>query len=91
MGIEGQKLTLDDPVWYEIAVAGQVEEDWSDWVAAKIVATTQSGLPVSTISGTFDQAALHGMLERLYSLGFPLISVNRVVGDGDNASTGEPE
>ena len=29
-------------------------------------------------AGTVDQAALQGLLRRLYSLGLPLLSVNRV-------------
>jgi hypothetical protein len=33
------------------------------------------GLPVTTLTGTVDQAALQGLLRRLYSLGLPLISV----------------
>ena len=36
------------------------------------------GPPVTTLTGTLDQAALHGLLRRLYSLGLPLISVNCV-------------
>jgi hypothetical protein len=36
------------------------------------------GPPISTLTGTVDQAALHGLLRRLYSLGVPLISVNCV-------------
>lgn len=32
-------------------------------------------LPVSTITVAFDQAALLGLLRRLYSFGLPLISV----------------
>jgi hypothetical protein len=31
--------------------------------------------PVTTLSGDFDQAGLHSLLRRLYSLGLPLISV----------------
>ncbi len=34
------------------------------------------GLPVTTLTGTVDQAALQGLLRWLYSLGLPLISVN---------------
>ena len=34
------------------------------------------GTPVTTLTGSVDQAALHGLLRRLYSLGLPLISVN---------------
>jgi hypothetical protein len=36
------------------------------------------GPPVTTLTGALDQAALHGLLRRLYSLGLPLISVNWV-------------
>lgn len=34
------------------------------------------GLPVTTLTVTVDQAALQGLLRRLYNLGLPLISVN---------------
>jgi len=33
------------------------------------------GLPVTILTGNVDQAALQGLLRRLYSLGLPLISV----------------
>ena len=36
------------------------------------------GQPVTTLTGTVDQAALHSVLRRLYSLGLPLISVHCV-------------
>ena len=36
------------------------------------------GQPVTILTGTIDQAALHGLLRRLYSLGLPLISVKLV-------------
>jgi len=36
--------------------------------------------PITTLTGTVDQAALQGLLRRLYSLGLPLISVNYVEG-----------
>jgi len=36
--------------------------------------------PVTTLTGKLDQAALHGLLRRLYSLGLPLISVNCIEG-----------
>jgi hypothetical protein len=34
--------------------------------------------PVTTLTGTVDQAALQSVLRRLYSLGLPLISVTCV-------------
>ena len=36
--------------------------------------------PVTTLTGALDQAALHGLLRRLYALGLPLISVNFIEG-----------
>jgi len=43
----------------------------------KIAAETGSGqMPITTLTGSLDQAALLGLLRCLYSLGLPLISVN---------------
>ena len=72
-----QKLTLDRPATYQIKIPGHLDESWSDW-DGKMTITIESdvdGLPVTTLTGTFDQAALQGLLRRLYSLGLPLISV----------------
>jgi hypothetical protein len=75
-----QKLTLDRPTAYQIKVPGELDEGWSVWFGGTTVAveSDDDGLPVTTLTGTFDQAALHGLLRRLYALGVPLISVIRV-------------
>ena len=75
-----RKLTLDRPATYEIKVPGHLDERWSDWDAKLTIAIDidVDGLPVTTLSGSFDQAALQGLLRRFYSLGLPLISVNCV-------------
>ena len=72
------KLTLDQPIIYQIKVVGYLEANWSDWIENMTVAAEQEaeGFPVTTLTGTFDQAALLGLLRRLYYLGLPLISVN---------------
>lgn len=76
MNRRSRKLTLDESVTYEIKVYGQLEAEWSDWgCRTEIAVTDQAGVPISIISGGFDQAALHGLLRRLYLHGFPLISV----------------
>ena len=71
-----QKLTLDCPATYQIKVPGHIDKRWADWTGGMTVAveSDRNGLPVTTLTGAFDQAALHGLLRRLYSLGFPLIS-----------------
>lgn len=75
-----QKLTLDRPVTYQIKVPGQIDKSWSEWDGRMIlsVENDDDGMPITTLTGTVDQAALQGLLRRLYSLGLPLISVNRV-------------
>ena len=72
-----QKLTLDRPVTYQIKVPGHLDESWSEWAWGMTITVKSEaeGQPVTTLTGTFDQAALHGLLRRLYSLGLPLISV----------------
>jgi hypothetical protein len=71
------KLTLDRPVTYQIKVPGYLDESWSDWVGGMTIAVEGEvdGPPVTTLTGVVDQAALQGLLRRLYSLGLPLISV----------------
>jgi hypothetical protein len=72
-----QKLTLDRPVTYQIKVPGHIGESWSDWVEEMTITVESegNGPPVTILTGTLDQAALQGILRRLYSLGLPLISV----------------
>ena len=72
------KFTLDQPINYQIKIAGPPSENWSDWIDKmdiQVDADT-SGVTTTTLIGTVDQAALIGLLRQLYYLGFPLISVN---------------
>jgi hypothetical protein len=72
-----QKLTLDQPVTYQIKVPELLDDGWSDWEGEITVMGKRDddGLPITTLTGNFDQAALQGLLRHLYSLGLPLISV----------------
>ena len=71
------KLTLDRPAIYQIKVPGELDESWSDWLEGMTITVESEGdgPPVTILTGTMDQAALQGLLRRLYSLGLPLISV----------------
>ena len=77
------KLTLDRPATYQIRVPGHLDESWTEWDGRMTVTVEceDDGAPVTTLTGSFDQAALQGKLRRLYSLGLPLISVNLVEKD----------
>jgi hypothetical protein len=61
-------------------VPGHLDESWSNWARGLTIAVESEvdGPPVTTLTATVDQAALQGLLRRLYSLGLPLLSVNRV-------------
>ena len=73
---EIKKLTLDRLATYRIRLPGELDESWSDWAGGMTIAVESEGEgpPVTTLTGTFDQAALQSLLRRLYSLGLPLIS-----------------
>ena len=72
-----QKLTLDSPATYQIKVPGSIEMGQADWTSTLeiTVESEGDGPPATTLTGELDQAALHGLLRRLYSIGLPLISV----------------
>jgi hypothetical protein len=80
------KLTLYQPETYQIKVPGELGESWSDWTGGMAIAVVSEGdgPPVTTLTGTVDQAALLGLLRRLYSLGLPLISVICVEADSES-------
>jgi hypothetical protein len=70
------KLSLDRPEIYQIKVPGALDERWLGWDEDFIIKVeSNDDLSVTTLTGNFDQAALHGLLRHLYSLGLPLISV----------------
>ncbi len=78
-----QKLTLDQTATYQIKVPGQLDESWSEWAGGMTITVEcgDDGPRITTLTGTVDQAALQSLLRRLYSLGLPLISVNRIEPD----------
>lgn len=73
---EKERLTLYRPASYRIKVPGALDQSWADWMEGMTVVIEEDsgGMPVTTLSGEFDQAALQGLLRRLYSMGLPLIS-----------------
>lgn len=72
-----QKLSLYRPATYQIKVPDHLDESWTEWDREMTVTVEgeDAGLPVTVLTGTVDQAALQGIIRRLYSLGLPLISV----------------
>ena len=76
-----QKLGLDRPGIYEIQVPGRLDESWSEWFEGmEITVASGDDVPtITTLTGTVvDEAALQGLLDRLFSLGLRLLSVVRL-------------
>jgi hypothetical protein len=71
-------IPFDRPATYQIRVQGRVDPDWSDRLAGMTIrlAVEEASPPVTTLNGELgDQAALAGVLNTLYELHLPVLSV----------------
>jgi hypothetical protein len=78
---------MDRSIFYRIEVNGHLDDTWADWFAGLKISNQEDGNAL--LSGRLpDQAALHGILNRISSLGLILISVNAVPEDDLMNDTG---
>lgn len=67
---------------YQIEVQGKIGRRWAHWFDDLTVAVREppGAAPLTILTGRVaDQAALLGTLQKLYTLGLPLLSVRRHV------------
>ncbi len=65
---------------YEIRLTGHLDVRWAAWFDGLTVSHESDGTTV--LSGAIvDQAALHGVIQRVRDLGLPLVSVSQVETD----------
>jgi hypothetical protein len=65
-------------MWYEITVKGTLDSRWSDWFSGMTLTVEARGdgrLRTRLSGRVSDQAALRGMLNKLWDLNLTLISV----------------
>lgn len=70
---------MTEPSAYQIRVQGWIADRWAGWFAGMAMTTAQagaSGAPITTLTGIMpDQAALRGVLNKIWDLNLMLISV----------------
>jgi hypothetical protein len=74
---------------YEIRIKGHLNPRWAAWFDGLSLSHNSDG--TTTIHAfVADQAALHGLLQKVRDIGVPLISVTQVEPDQPEASTIAP-
>jgi hypothetical protein len=71
---------MDEPAVYQIRIHGNLAKTWSDRLSGMAISTEpglESQLETILVGELADQAALMGVLNALYNLGFTLIYVYR--------------
>jgi len=74
------------PARYEIRIKGHLAARWATWFEPMTLTAESDGTTV--LDGpVVDQAALHGLLQRVRDIGLPLLSVTQL--DVDPANPGD--
>ncbi len=74
------RSTGDDAGRYEIRVKGHLDARWATWLDGMSLSAESDG--TTNVHGpVVDQAALHGLLQKLRDTGLPLVSVTQVEPD----------
>jgi hypothetical protein len=83
---DGNHLKLWTPATYRIQVEGVLDEIWADSLAGMRISTRKRAdqSMVTTLTGRLrDQAELSGVLNGLYELHLPILSVKVLTEDND--------
>ncbi len=79
-----------EPGQYEIRLKGHLDQRWATWFDGLGLSRETDGTTI--IHGLIaDQAALHGLLQKVRDTGLPLVSVTCVERDTVEIPGGEPQ
>jgi len=73
-----EQISKKDPQTYKITFQGKLDENWQTWFAHFSISTGSDkfGNPLTVLTGiVIDQAALRGILNKLWDLNLCLISI----------------
>jgi hypothetical protein len=73
--------SMFEPATYRISALGTLDKKWSDYCGGMTIEhdIVLDQYPMTTLTGILaDQAALIGILNSLYDMGYPIISVECV-------------
>lgn len=76
--LSSHDLTFDGPAAYRICVRGRIPARWSDRLQGMTISvdSTDADAPITALEGELaDQASLAGVLDALYGLRLPLLSM----------------
>ena len=65
----------DEREAYRIRVQGKLDDRWSEWFSGSTITVESESPPVTVLAGVIDQAALRGVLNKIWDLNLSLISV----------------
>jgi hypothetical protein len=77
------------PPRYEVRLQGNLDPRWAAWFDGLSLTNDSDG--TTALRGpVIDQAALHGVLQKVRDTGLPLISVTQLDAEQPHASTSNP-
>ena len=67
----------DENNYYQIFIQGHLGQNWTDWLQSLHIQYRDNGITILT-GPIVDQAALRGLLDRLFDLGISILSFRRL-------------
>jgi len=85
-GMNDMPAEQHGPGQYQLRIRGHLNSSWSDWFEGMVLTQEDDG--TTTLCGpVVDQAALHGLLEKVRDIGATLMAVNLLEDPGPRDKT----